>query len=97
VTTLLFFVFGIWSLWESFKEDGYCSAVAFQLTFVLCVLVFLLSTWLSDATLISEIRKNWMKLKQSWLANFIIIFCYFMDCILNYLLASSTQFTGCCL
>jgi hypothetical protein len=23
VTTLLFFVFGIWSLWEGFKEDGY--------------------------------------------------------------------------
>lgn len=22
VTTLLFFVFGIWSLWEGFKEDG---------------------------------------------------------------------------
>jgi hypothetical protein len=38
VTTLLFFVFGIWSLWEGFKEDGYCSAVARQLTF--CAMCF---------------------------------------------------------
>ncbi|AQK52469.1 GDT1-like protein 4 [Zea mays] len=38
VTTLLFFVFGIWSLWEGFKEDGYCSSVALQLTF--CAMCF---------------------------------------------------------
>jgi len=44
VTTLLFFVFGIWSLWEGFKEDGYCSAVAFQLTFcVMCFGVFVIN------------------------------------------------------
>jgi hypothetical protein len=31
--TLMFFLFGIWSLWEGFKEDGYCSIVAYQLSF----------------------------------------------------------------
>jgi hypothetical protein len=59
VTTLMFFLFGIWSLWEGFKEDGYCSIVVYQLSFYFSVCP--LSTWLSDATLISEIEKIWLK------------------------------------
>uniref|UniRef100_A0A804LWH0 GDT1 family protein n=1 Tax=Zea mays TaxID=4577 RepID=A0A804LWH0_MAIZE len=43
LTTLLFFLFGIWSLWEGFKEDGYRSVVAFQLTFCfMCFGVFVI-------------------------------------------------------
>jgi hypothetical protein len=88
----LFFVFGIWSLWEGFKEDGYCSVVAFQLTFGVFVIDIAkrCNSHFRDSEELAEVEAELVR-------KFHHYTMLFYGLILNYLLASSTQFTGCCL
>jgi hypothetical protein len=72
------------------KKTGTDLLVTFQLSFYLLMCLWL--TLISYSTFISEVRKNWMKWKQSWLAIFITLLCQFMDCIRSNSLLSCVDF-----